>query len=185
MHAARRHWWITCSNQLLRSISFNINILATGVILILSAEQMNAGTFTVGDLALFIIYVGEVASSGSLIGSIMAQHKRAEVSFSRMEQTVDEMPDGKLVEHTPIYLREHQPPLATPQRTEADRLDELTITGLTYRYDSDTAGITDVDLKISAGSFTVVTGQIGSGKSTLVQTLLGVLPKQAGEIRWK
>ena len=171
-------------NQLLRSISFNINILATGVILILSAEQMNAGTFTVGDLALFIIYVGEVASSGSLIGSIMAQHKRAEVSFSRMEQTVDEMPDGKLVEHTPIYLREHQPPLATPQRTEADRLDELTITGLTYRYDSDTAGITDVDLKISAGSFTVVTGQIGSGKSTLVQTLLGVLPKQAGEIRW-
>ena len=39
-------------------------------------------------------------------------------------------------------------------------------------------------MKIPAGSFTVVTGQIGSGKSTLVQTLLGVLPKQAGEIRW-
>ena len=171
-------------NQLLRSISFNINILATGVILILVAEQMKTGTFTVGDLALFTRYVGEVARSGSLIGSIMAQHNRAEVSFSRMEQTVDEMPDGKLVEHTPIYLREHQPPLATPQRTEADRLDELTITGLTYRYDSDTAGIADVDLKIPAGSFTVVTGQIGSGKSTLVQTLLGVLPKQAGEIRW-
>ena len=61
-------------NQLLRSISFNINILATGVILILVAEQMKAGTFTVGDLALFTTYVGEVARSGSLIGSIMAQH---------------------------------------------------------------------------------------------------------------
>ncbi|MBI1924393.1 ABC transporter ATP-binding protein [Candidatus Poribacteria bacterium] len=30
----------------------------------------------------------------------------------------------------------------------------------------------------------VVTGRIGSGKTTLLHTLLGVLPKQAGEIRW-
>ena len=171
-------------NQLLRSISFNISTLATGAILILIAEQMKAGAFSVGDFALFTTYVGEVARSGSLVGSIMAQHKRAEVSYSRMEQTVDEMPREDLVEHTPVYLREKQPPLIIPQRTETDRLDELTVTGLTYLYDGDASGIADVDLKIPADSFTVVTGQIGSGKTTLVQTLLGVLPRQAGEIRW-
>ena len=171
-------------NQLLRSISVNINELAIGVILILIAEPMHTGEFSVGDFALFTTYIGDVARSGSLVGGIMAQHTRAKVSFSRMEQTVDEMPVAKLVEHTPVYLRENQPPLTIPQRTDADRLDELAITGLTYRYDRETVGITDVDLKIPAGSFTVVTGQIGSGKSTLVQTLLGVLPKQAGEIRW-
>ncbi len=170
-------------NQVLRSISFNIGNLATGVILILVAEQMKAGAFTVGDFALFVTYIGDVARSGSLIGTTMAQHQRAAVSFSRMEQTVEEMPKENLVKHTPVYLREEQPPLVTPQRTEADRLDELTVTGLTYRYD-DVSGIADVDLKIPAGSFTVVTGQIGSGKTTLVQTLLGVLPKQSGEIRW-
>lgn len=171
-------------NQLLRSISFNISTLATGAILILIAEQMKAGAFSVGDFALFTTYVGEVARSGSLVGSIMAQHKRAEVSYSRMEQTVDEMPREDLVEHTPVYLREKQPPLIIPQRTETDRLDELTVTGLTYLYDGDASGIADVDLKIPADSFTVVTGQIGSGKTTLIQTLLGVLPRQAGEIRW-
>ena len=171
-------------NQLLRSISFNISTLATGAILILIAEQMKAGAFSVGDFALFTTYVGEVARSGSLVGSIMAQHKRAEVSYSRMEQTVDEMPREDLVEHTPVYLREKQPPLMIPQRTETDRLDELTVTGLTYLYDGDASGIADVDLKIPADSFTVVTGQIGSGKTTLIQTLLGVLPRQAGEIRW-
>ena len=171
-------------NQVLRSISFNIGNLAIGVILILVAEQMKAGVFTVGDFALFVTYIGEVARSGSLVGSTMAQHQRAAVSFSRMERTVEEMPKEDLVEHTPIYLRENQPPLAMPQRTDADRLDELAIAGLTYRYDSDTVGIADINLKIPAGSFTVVTGQIGSGKTTLVQTLLGVLPKQAGEIRW-
>ena len=171
-------------NQLLQSISFNISTLATGAILILIAERMKTGEFSVGDFALFTTYVGEVARSGSLVGSIMAQHKRAEVSYSRMEQTVDEMPREDLVEHTPVYLREKQPPLIIPQRTETDRLDELTVTGLTYLYDGDAAGIADVDLKIPAGSFTVVTGQIGSGKTTLIQTLLGVLPRQAGEIRW-
>ena len=171
-------------NQLLRSISFNINNLATGVVLILIAEQMRTGEFTVGDFALFTTYIGEVARSGSLVGSIMAQHKRAEVSFSRMEQTVEEMPQEELVEHTPVYLRENQPPLIIPQKTETHLLNELTVSGLTYRYDGDSAGIAEVDLKIPAGSFTVVTGQIGSGKTTLVQTLLGVLPKQAGEIRW-
>ena len=171
-------------NQLLQSISFNINHLATGVVLILIAEQMRTGEFTVGDFALFTTYIGEVARSGSLVGSIMAQHKRAEVSFSRMGQTVEEMPQEKLVEHTPVYLQENQPPLIIPQKREEDRLNELAVSGLTYRYDGDTAGIAEVDLKIPAGSFTVVTGQIGSGKSTLVQTLLGVLPKQAGEVRW-
>ena len=96
-------------NQLLRSISFNINNLATGVVLILIAEQMRTGEFTVGDFALFTTYIGEVARSGSLVGSIMAQHKRAEVSYSRMGQTVEEMPEEKLVEHTPVYLQENQP----------------------------------------------------------------------------
>ena len=171
-------------NQFLQSISFNINNLATGVVLLLIAEQMRTGEFSVGDFALFTTYIGEVARSGSLVGSIMAQHKRAEVSFSRMEQTVEEMPREDLVEHTPVYLRENQPPLSIPQKTETDRLNELTVDGLTYLYDGDASGIAEVDLKIPAGSFIVVTGQIGSGKTTLVQALLGVLPKQAGEIRW-
>ena len=171
-------------NQVLRSISFNINNIATGVVLILIAEQMKTGEFSVGDFALFTTYIGEVARSGSLVGSIMAQHKRAEVSFSRMEQTVEEMPRENLVAHTPVYLQENQPPLITAERTETDRLNELTVSGLTYRYEGETAGITEIDLKIPAGSFTVVTGQIGAGKTTFLQALLGVLPKQAGEIRW-
>ena len=171
-------------NQLLRSISYNISHLATGAILILVAEQMKDGAFTVGDFALFTTYVGDVARSGSLIGGIMAGHKRAEVSFDRMSGTVEEMPGEDLVAHTPVYLQESQPPLVVPERTEADRLDELSVTGLTHLYDGSGVGINDISFRVPSGSFTVVTGRIGSGKTTLLQTLLGVLPKQAGEVRW-
>ena len=41
-----------------------------------------------------------------------------------------------------------------------------------------------VSLRLKRGSFTVVTGRIGSGKTTLVEALLGVLPRDAGKVRW-
>ena len=45
-------------------------------------------------------------------------------------------------------------------------------------------GIENVDLSLQRGDFVVVTGRVGSGKSTLVRVLLGLLPRQAGEITW-
>ena len=42
----------------------------------------------------------------------------------------------------------------------------------------------EVDFSIARGEFVVITGQIGSGKTTLLRTLLGLLPRQAGEIVW-
>jgi ATP-binding cassette subfamily B protein len=37
---------------------------------------------------------------------------------------------------------------------------------------------------VQRGTFTVITGRIGSGKTTLLRALLGLLPKEGGEIRW-
>ena len=34
------------------------------------------------------------------------------------------------------------------------------------------------------GSFTVITGRIGAGKTTLLKLILGLLPLQAGQLRW-
>jgi len=170
--------------QLLGSINFNIGHIATGVILILVAEKMKSGSFTVGDIALFMTYVGEVARSGSLIGNIMAQHKRAEVSLDRMAQTVEETPSDNLIKSGPVYLGSTRPAIPVAVKTDSDRLQELTITGLSHAYKGSENGVRDIDFQIKAGTFTVITGRIGSGKTTLLRTLLGVLPKDTGEIRW-
>ena len=170
--------------QLLRSINQNLGTIATGVILILAAEKLKSGEFTVGDIVLFMICVGEVARSGSLLGTVMTHHARAEISFGRMERIIDGTSPSVLAQHSPVYLREDLPSIPIPVKTEADQLHELTLKGLTYRYEGSENGIHGIDLQIPTGSFIVITGRIGSGKTTLLRTLLGVLPKESGEIYW-
>ncbi|CAI8010763.1 Putative ABC transporter ATP-binding protein VPA1482 [Geodia barretti] len=101
-----------------------------------------------------------------------------------MEQIIDETSPSVLVQHSPVYLRGDSPTIPVPVKTEADQLHELTVKGLTYRYEGSENGINEIDLQIPLGSFIVITGRIGSGKSTLLRTLLGVLPKESGEIYW-
>ena len=171
-------------NEILNSINFNLGHIATGVILIMVAQKMKSGSFTVGDLALFTTYVGQVARSGSLLGTILANHKRAEVSYLRMARTIDNIPAERLSQETPVYLREDPPAPALPDRDESTRLRDLQIRGLSYTYPDSSNGIQGINLGLSAGSFTVITGQIGSGKTTLLRTLLGILPADEGEILW-
>ncbi|MDA0708655.1 MAG: ABC transporter ATP-binding protein [bacterium] len=171
-------------NQILSSINFNLGHIATGVILILVAQKMKSGSFTVGDMALFTTYVGQVARSGSLLGTLLTNHKRAEVSYFRLAYTIDDIPAERLSEPQSVYLNEDPPELGLPARTEKNRLTSLTVRNLSYTYGKSQNGIHDIALSIPAGSFTVITGQVGSGKTTLIRALLGVLPAERGEIFW-
>jgi ATP-binding cassette subfamily B protein len=69
-------------------------------------------------------------------------------------------------------------------RERLERLERLTVRGLTYRHADGTPGIDGVDLTLAQGETVVVTGRIGSGKTTLLKALLGLVPRDAGEIRW-
>jgi ATP-binding cassette subfamily B protein len=56
--------------------------------------------------------------------------------------------------------------------------------GLTYRHSQSESGIEEVDFRLPRGTLTVVTGRVGAGKTTLLRVLLGLLPRDDGEIRW-
>lgn len=80
----------------------------------------------------------------------------------------------------PPHLHGPLPVLQPLVKRAADRLDELRISHLSYRHPESGRGIEQVSLTLRKGEFVVITGRIGSGKSVLVQTLLGLLPKK----RW-
>jgi ATP-binding cassette subfamily B protein len=89
-----------------------------------------------------------------------------------------------LLSQTPVVLDGKFAPLPFAPKGEADRLQLLTARNLTYIHPSSGRGIFGIDLRLLRGSFTVITGRIGSGKTTLLRVLLGLLPLDAGEVRW-
>jgi len=171
-------------HELLHSVFWNTVNLGTGAILILAAQQMRAETFTVGDFALFVYFLGWLTEFTATVGFLMARYKQAGVSFERMEVLLQGAPGETLVKHGPVYTRGDLPVIPYVPKTAADRLARFQARGLTYHYPHSDRGIEAIDLSLERGSFTVVTGRIGSGKTTLLRVMLGLLPRDAGEILW-
>ena len=171
-------------SESLHSIFGNIASLGTGAILMLAGQSMRAGTFTVGDFALFVYYIGFAAQFVSAIGHMGARYKQSGVSLERLVRLLQGAPPETLVTHGPVYIRGELPRIAHVPKTDEHRLEALEARALTYEYPESGRGIEGIRLTVPRGSFTVITGRIGSGKTTLLRTLLGLLPKDAGEIRW-
>lgn len=171
-------------DQLLGSIFWNTVNLGTGAILFLAGQSMQAGTFTVGDFALFTFFLGFASELTTQLGHVLAHYRRLGVSFVRLTTMMRGAPAEAIVEHGPLFMREEPPAIVQPKRTAADHLERLDVEGLTYRHSGSGRGVEDVTFSLRRGTLTVVTGRIGSGKTTLLQTLLGLLPAESGTRRW-
>ena len=114
----------------------------------------------------------------------MTQYRQVGVGLGRLHELMPGAPPEKLVERNPTHLYRKAPDPIHIEKTEADRLESLEASGVTYVYPDSERGVRDIDLSLQKGSFTVITGRVGSGKSTLLRVLLGSLPLQAGEILW-
>ncbi|GHO66184.1 HlyB/MsbA family ABC transporter [Ktedonobacter sp. SOSP1-52] len=169
--------------QILSSTFSNIVGIGTGLILLLAAQSMHTRDLGVGDLALFIYYLSFVTEFVQFFGIFLAYYTQTGVSFSRMHTLLQGTPAERLVEHHPLYLTGDIPQPSMLPESERN-LESLEVRDLSYCYPETGRGITHIDLSLRRGSLTVITGRIGSGKTTLVQTLLGLLPRQGGEIFW-
>jgi ABC-type multidrug transport system fused ATPase/permease subunit len=152
--------------------------VGSGFVLLMAADAMRTGHFTVGDFTLFATYLSMTSIAPNFIGQVMAMAKQSGVSFHRMERLMDGAPDGALVD--PRY----EPVAPAPPRDPTEPFEVLSVSGLTRRHPGSGRGVEDVDLTLLRGSFTVVTGRVGSGKTTLLRALLGLTPADAGVVRW-
>ena len=170
--------------QLLNSTFSNIVGLGTGFILLLVAQSMRSLQLSVGDLAIFLYYLAFVTDFTHFFGTFLAHYTQTGVAFRRMLHMLRGAPAPSLVAHRPLYLSGKLPEIAASLKAPAQRFDLLEATGLTYHYSSTGQGIEDIDLRVRRGSVMVVTGQVASGKTTLLRVVLGLLPKEAGCVRW-
>ena len=186
LNSRRRTFTIrdTLLTQALNSVFQNTVTIGTGLILLIAASEMRSGLFTIGDFALFVSYLYTVGWLNTEVGGVLAEYRQTGVSFDRLTGLMQGAAPGSLVRHQQAHLSGELPGVPYTARTEAHRLDLVEAEGLTYSYGRDGRGIDGVSLRVPRGSFTVVTGRVGSGKTTLLRVLLGLLPRDAGEVRW-
>jgi ATP-binding cassette, subfamily B, bacterial len=163
--------------------SANLVALSIGIVLLLGASSIRDGSFTVGELTLFVVYLDMLAVLPRRMGRLMARTKRAGVSIVRLTRMMGGAGQDALGEHTPVHLRGDLPEVSHPPKAPSDHLERLDVRNLTCIHRRTQRGVRNVTFSLERGSFTVICGRIGSGKTTLLRALLGLVDSE-GEIRW-
>ncbi|AZN39100.1 ABC transporter ATP-binding protein [Paenibacillus albus] len=178
--------------QMLDAVFSNTVNLGTGLILLVAGQKMQSGSFTIGDFSLFVYYLTFITTIITNVGTFITHFKQMGVALVRLLTLLQGAPARLLTLKDTLHLREGRGASAgnslagsvAGSADDAPPLRTLEVSGLSYRFPETGRGIEDVRLQLKGGSFTVVTGTIGSGKTTLVRTLLGLLPKDEGTIKW-
>jgi ATP-binding cassette subfamily B protein len=150
--------------DLLSGLFRNIVMFGTAIVLIVVSSRLVSGEFTIGDLALFLTYIGWLSEQIFFFGRAMARYQNASVSYERI---------GALTAGQVIL-----------PSTVDDPLTELSVTGLVYQPAQGGPASAPVDFTATPGQVVVLTGEIGSGKSTVLRGLLGMQPDVTGSVRW-
>lgn len=111
-----------------------------------------------GKLVTFIGYFDTLVWPMMAIGQLVSMHSRSKTSLKRVERFLDEEEEIQNVENAHIF----------------DEIKgKITFKNFNFMYpDARHAALHDISLEIHAGEMIGVVGKIGSGKTTLVNTLL-------------
>ncbi len=157
--------------------------LGLGIAVLLGGRAIRDGTFTVGDFALVTYLIPQIADFGFYVGGVLVFLRQARVSLDGLVPLLAGAEPQTLLAPRPVPWHRVKTEAAAVVEPQLEPLALLSVRGLSYRYPNG-AGIADIDFALPRGSFTVLTGRIGAGKTTVLRALLGSVPKDSGAISW-
>lgn len=202
--AALRDTFLT---EALTSMIANMATLTIAVVLLVSTNRLIDGSLTVGELVVFLTYLPRLTWYLSYVGRFIAQHRRTGVAYDRIRALAVDADDEQLLDRTRVPLEGELGELPPQVRLDDDRLQRLDVSGLSFTYPDrigraepegehnsavvptgdqagiHEAGIDNVSFVVERGSFTVIAGRVGSGKTSILRAMLGLIPSE-GEVRW-
>ena len=174
----------TVLQQTIDGISSSTTDVTIGLTLLALVPSVRAGNLTVGDLALFVAYAIELGSVPRFLARLISAREQAIVSYGRMGELVAPGRVDDIFADTNVTIEPNDTMRLRENDPDRVPLSTLQVRDLTATYPNSDAGIRNVSFDVPAGSFTVITGDVGSGKSTLVRALVGLEPTESGAITW-
>ncbi|NHB86795.1 ATP-binding cassette domain-containing protein [Photorhabdus tasmaniensis] len=149
--------------DLLSGLFKNIVILGTSAVLLIVSKRIVDGSFTVGNLALFLTYIGWISEQIFFFGRAVAYYKNADVCYGRIKQLLLDKKETKEYE----------------QDEKGEALHKLSVNHLAC---SNTQ--LPVSFEATANQIIGIVGDIGAGKTTFLRYLIGLEKSSSGSVLW-
>ncbi|MCM3781782.1 ABC transporter ATP-binding protein/permease [Neobacillus mesonae] len=141
-----------------------VNFIKIGVI-IYGAEQIISGDLSIGVIVAMIMFIDQVYMPIAIFNVLYVDYKLDRVTYSRFEAFLNQPEDRNL--ETGIEVKEID--------------GEIQFKKVSFVY-GDIHILRDISFSIEKGTSDAIVGLSGSGKSTIVKLMLGLLKKKSGEI---
>jgi ATP-binding cassette subfamily B protein len=143
-----------------------VSFLQVFCVIIVGAFLAVGGTFTVGDLLVFLGYSGMLMWPVRQLGRIITEMSKAGVSLKRIKEIFDAPAEAD-----------------APDSTTPPMDNDIEFKNVSFTYDEQPV-LKDVNFKIKSGTTFGILGATGSGKSTITYLLnrLYDLPEEGGSI---
>ncbi len=153
--------------------------ICVGLALIVASRR----TLDVGDIALFTAYAVNLIWLPQKVGGLIVGRRRFEVSAERLDSmmpaSVGAAPSDALSQHRPLPLL-GGPDAPLVKRPQRSRLTQLSLNDISCA----DRGLLEVSFSANRGTLTVISGPVGTGKTSLLRAILGLLSIDSGEICW-
>ena len=145
--------------------------ITTCAVIWFGSQLVGSGEMLTGDLSAFITYVNQIMMSLTMLTMIFASISRAVASSKRISEVLDEKAD--ITDENCRY----------PEKTVNEGSVEFENVSFKYYKNSEEHVLSNISLKIPAGSVVGIIGSTGCGKSTLVSLIARLYDVDEGVVR--
>lgn len=153
----------------LHNLYWGIQFIGQIIVIVAGGMMVIKGTLTLGQFYAFYVYLSMLLQPLMDIPNLFVTSRQAFACIDReieIEETLGGMEDaGKGI-------------------GQLHSMDSVIIENASFRYDgAETDSLSDISMEIARGQKIAVVGAVGSGKTTLVKLIAGILPQTSGVIK--